>query len=142
MPARPLPSPPPVHLDFDEAVRLREAGRLAESLRLIEAVVAERVSRNGREHFDSQCALSQSGRTLRAMGRFAEARAVHWEVLLIRERLYGPAFGYTTNSAGILEQTLRMAKEVHEAELVRLTREFALLSYPVSFIGLRSTLGG
>jgi hypothetical protein len=124
--------------DFARAISLREAGELQKSLCLLEAVMAYRVERHGRDHYESQCAISQYGRTLRAMGRLEEAQAVHWEVLLIRERVYGSANSYTTNSAGILEETLRMAKNENGAELLRLTREFALLNYSVSFRELRA----
>ena len=129
-----------IDADFDRAIALRESGEFDASLRLLEAVMAFRIEKHGRDHLDSHCALSQYGRTLRTMGRLQEAQTVHWEVLLIRERVYGPTADYTTNSAGILEETLRLAGNNAAADLLQLAKEFANMNYPVSFRGLQSTL--
>jgi hypothetical protein len=92
---------------LDDAIALREAGRLDESRSLLESLVAQRIRREGRKGYDSQCALSQLGRTLRAMGRAEEAGALHWEVLATRLELYGRRGAFTQNSARILADTLR-----------------------------------
>ncbi|MGA2441377.1 MAG: tetratricopeptide repeat protein [Tepidisphaeraceae bacterium] len=92
---------------LEHAISLREAGRLDESRCILESLVAQRTRAHGRKEFDTQCAMSQLGRTLRAMGRADEAAALHWEVLATRLELYGRRSEFTINSAGILSETLR-----------------------------------
>jgi hypothetical protein len=92
---------------LEHGIDLREAGRLEESRCVLESLVAQEARRYGCREFDSQCAMSQLGRTLRAMGRVEEASELHWEVLAIRLELYGRRSVFTINSAGILSETLR-----------------------------------
>jgi hypothetical protein len=109
-----------VEPDLDLAIQRREAGDLEGSLGMLRALVAARMRRQGRKGFDTQCALSQQGRTLRAMGRAAEASDLHWEVLAIRFELYGRFSGFTRNSAGILADTLGMLNDPEMAAAIRL----------------------
>jgi len=99
--------PASTEIPLDNAIRDREAGRLEESRAILENLVAQNIHRFGRKSYESQCAMSQLGRTLRAMGRAEEAGALHWEVLAIRTEAYGRRGQYTVNSAGILADTLR-----------------------------------
>lgn len=92
---------------LDHATQLRETGHFEESRAMLERLVAQAIHRSGRKAYDSQCAMSQLGRTLRVMGRAEEASALHWEVLAIRLDAYGRGNTFTTNSAAILSETLR-----------------------------------
>ncbi|MGD0767582.1 MAG: tetratricopeptide repeat protein [Tepidisphaeraceae bacterium] len=98
---------------LDYAIKLREAGHLDESRCILESLVAQRTRAHGRKEFDTQCAISQLGRTLRAMGRADEAAALHWEVLATRLEIYGRRSEFTINSAGILSETLRNSLHDH-----------------------------
>jgi len=99
--------PETTEFTLDEAIRLREAGRLEESRNVLEHLIAQAIARNERHGYDHQCAISQLGRALRAMGHADEAAALHWEALAIRLELYGRRADYTQNSARILAETLR-----------------------------------
>ena len=94
--------------DFDRAIRLREEGLVQESCALLRRVVCGRATLEGAETFDTQCALSQLGRSLRALGAYEEATCLHRQVLRIRQQQYGAAHPYTLNSARILIVTLRL----------------------------------
>jgi hypothetical protein len=96
-----------IEFTLDEAIHFREAGRLEESRRILELLIAQALGGNERSGYDHQCAISQLGRTLRAMGRAEEASALHWEALAIRLELHGRRGDYTQNSARILAETLR-----------------------------------
>ncbi len=86
------------------AIHYRESG----DLDILRALVRRRTRREGRRGAETQCALSQMGRTLRAMGRVEEACDLHWEVLAIRLQAYGHFDDFTQNSAAILADTLEM----------------------------------
>ena len=101
--------------DFDRAIELREGGSVVESRDLLRNVVRGRTAIEGGEGFDTQCALSQLARSLRALGEYEEATRLHRDVLRIRHRLYGQEHGYTLNSAGILIETLRMQGDIAAA---------------------------
>jgi hypothetical protein len=88
------------------------------SLAMLKTLVAARIRRYGRRAYAAQCAVSQMGRTLRAMGRAAEACELHWTVLSIRHEVYGFEL-YTSNSAGILADTLKMLADEEMAAAVR-----------------------
>lgn len=92
--------------DFERGITLREAKRLEESRQLLQVVVEARTHEQGREGFDSQCAISQLGRTLCAMGNYKDAAALHLEVLNIRIKLYGSTDQLTENSIAIFNETL------------------------------------
>lgn len=111
-----------VDADIDRAINLREAGELGKSLGSLQHIVKTCRLRWGRRAYPSQCALSQLGRTLRAMGRCTEASDLHWEVLAIRETQYGHVAMYTQNSASILVDTLRMLNDQKMAAAVELWR--------------------
>lgn len=96
---------------FRGGIQHREAGNLEESRRLLQAVVDSRTKSGGLGGFPTQLAMSQLGRTLRLLGRIAQARHMHSVVLCVRLELYGAGHAYTQRSAGILCDTLRMTQD-------------------------------
>lgn len=86
------------------AVRLREAGRNEDSLTLLEGIVNSPLHNQNRDF--EQNAMSQLGRTLRAMGRLEEAAQQHGEVLRLRRYMLGDDHPHTVTSMGILADTL------------------------------------
>jgi hypothetical protein len=92
---------------LDDAIRLREAGLLAASYVMLKTQIARARRSHGHKSYEAQCAISQLGRTLLAMGRGEQASTLHWEVLAMRLELYGRRDSYTQNSAAILAGTLR-----------------------------------
>jgi hypothetical protein len=104
---REIPMPDSHDKILEHAKTLRETGHFEKSRAMLERLVARAIRRHGRKAYDSQCAMSQLGRTLRVMGRAEEASALHWEVLAIRLDVYGRRGMFTINSAGILSETLR-----------------------------------
>lgn len=105
--------------DFERGIELREQGSLQESLQTLAAVTDARTRQFGRSAFQTQCAISQQGRTLRAMGRFKEATDLHWEILGIRFSRYGYPHPYTEKSAEILAETLEMQGNKSDATAIR-----------------------
>jgi hypothetical protein len=104
---REIPMPDSHDKILEHAKTLRETGHFEKSRAMLERLMAQAIRRHGRKAYESQCAMSQLGRTLRVMGRAEEASTLHWEVLAIRLDVYGRRGMFTINSAGILSETLR-----------------------------------
>jgi hypothetical protein len=104
---------------LEEAVRLRDAGRNTESLRSLRELVAECREDSGIMTGVAQAAISQLGRTLRAMGQLEEAQALHAEVLRHRRYLLGDDHPRTVNSMTILAETLEMSGKTTAAQELR-----------------------
>lgn len=127
MPATPSTDTPPPgtgpveQLDemLDEAVRLRRAGRLEESLQALHELVETCRGELGSWTNKAQSAMSQLGRTLRALGRHDEAREMHQEVLRIRRFVLGDNHPDTIKSMGILADTLEGMGEASAAKDLR-----------------------
>lgn len=100
---------------FDEAARLRESGNLIRSKELLERVVEERLRAKGENHYLTHVAISQLGRTLRALKEFDRAEELHRKVLVLCQRLLGPNHEYTINSMRILADTLSASGQIVEA---------------------------
>lgn len=100
---------------------LRDSGALHQALAAGRLFAAECVRRTSRLSYFSQCALSQLGRTYRAIGgrQFREAERLHWEVLDTRLREEGKSSPRTANSAHILADTLELRQKRSQAAAVR-----------------------
>ncbi len=99
----------------ERAVALREAGDTARSRKLLKRAVERRTDAHGAEHPLTLIAMSQLGRTARALGDFDEAKQLHEELLATRTRTLGPSHEWTVNSMNILAETLLLAGEVQTA---------------------------
>lgn len=109
----------PYEKAFLEAINLRDSGRLRESSDNLKTIVEGRTRLHGRNHDLTQFALSQLGRTLRAMGELEAARRLHEEVLEIRRRLLGNEHEWTRNSMRNLADTLEKCGEHAAAAILR-----------------------
>ncbi len=109
-------APDPVEAEFLRGIQLRKDGDLAGSFKLLTEVLETRTRLCGANSLATQVAMSQLGRTCRAMGRHAEAIRLHRESLAIRIRALGDNDERVWNSRAILLETLLEAD--HEAEAV------------------------
>lgn len=110
------PRPDPELEELERGIELREAGELEESAAVLDGVLRRRAAGFGRSHNLTQVAVSQLGRTLRALGEHERAILLHEESLEHRIHRLGYLHEHTRNSARILAETMQRAGRNAEAE--------------------------
>lgn len=108
-----------LNLDFQYGIKLREEDKQDESEKILRHVFNKRLKMYGEDHFQTQVARSQLGRTLRTIGNLREAVKLHEKNLEIRRRRYGNLHEYTTNAMLILADTLLLNGEMLRARALQ-----------------------
>lgn len=98
-----------------DAVEYRNRGDVDHSIALLKKVVNYHENLSGRNHPETQAALSQLGRSYREKNDFQTARSIHEEVLEIRRQTLGNMHPFTCNSMEILADTLLACGDIVRA---------------------------